>query len=93
MSKKIAIANWKMNKSIEETKQFFKEFIPLAEKTSNCTIGIAPMAIGLYLSQQILQIQRKYNYLPKTATILTREPYTGELSPRFLKKWEYTTSL
>ena len=63
-----------MNKSIEETKQFFKEFIPLAEKTSNCTIGIAPMAIGLYLSQQILQNNKKIQLVAQNCYYLDKEP-------------------
>ena len=79
MKNRIIIANWKLNKTIEETSQFFDEFLPLVEKSKQ-NIIICPAYLSLYtavtktLNSKVSIGAQNMHHTPKGVI-------TGEVSP------------
>jgi triosephosphate isomerase len=84
MRRPLIAANWKMNKTIEETLAFLEEFIPLIKDVSDIEILISPPFTSLFIASekikntQILLCGQNVFYEDKGA-------YTGEISPVMLK--------
>ena len=86
MRKKLLLGNWKMNKTISETKEFAKSIDTLVElaKEKDIDIGVAPV----YLSLQTLK-----ELVPETFIVSAQNchfkdsgAYTGEISIPMLKE-------
>jgi triosephosphate isomerase len=79
MRKKIIIGNWKMNKTIAETKDFVTEIEPVARdlKAKKVIVGIAPSYLSLQTAlkgaKKLIIAAQNVHYLPSGA-------YTGEVS-------------
>ncbi len=77
-------ANWKMNKTIEETKAFINSFLPMVKDVTDVDILIAPpftslsAASGLLKSSNVILAAQNIYHEEKGA-------YTGEISPDMLK--------
>ncbi|MDQ7786863.1 MAG: triose-phosphate isomerase [Thermodesulfovibrionales bacterium] len=76
-------ANWKMNKTVGETKDFLAQFIPLVRDVSGVDIVIAPpftslatAAAGIQGTNIILAAQNVFHE--------EKGAFTGEISPRML---------
>ena len=84
MRKPFIAANWKMNKTIEETEEFINSFLPLVKDVSDVDILIAPpftslgAASGLLNSSNVILAAQNVFYEEKGA-------YTGEISTGMLK--------
>jgi triosephosphate isomerase len=83
MRKPFVAANWKMNKTVSETREFLSEFVPAVREVSDVDIVIAPPFTSLAAAAEelgntgiILAAQDVY-YEEKGA-------YTGEISPLML---------
>jgi len=55
MLKPIVAANWKMNKTIEETKDFISSFLPMVKDVTDVEIVIAPPFTSLGIASQLLK--------------------------------------
>ncbi|MCL5978410.1 MAG: triose-phosphate isomerase [Nitrospirae bacterium] len=55
MRKPFIAANWKMNKTIGETKSFLDEFIPLVKDANDVDIIIAPPFTSLGIASAMLK--------------------------------------
>lgn len=84
MRRPLIAANWKMNKTLEETKSFLNEFISLVKDVKDVDIVIAPPFTSLYLASSMLQ---NTNIFLSSQNLFYEEKgaYTGEISPIMLK--------
>ncbi len=84
MRRPLIAANWKMNKTLEETKSFLNEFISLVKDVKDIDIVIAPPFTSLYLASTMLQ---NTNIFLSSQNLFYEEKgaYTGEISPIMLK--------
>ncbi|NTU43436.1 MAG: triose-phosphate isomerase, partial [Nitrospirales bacterium] len=55
MRKPFISANWKMNKTVGETKAFLEEFIPLVKDVRDVEIVIAPPFVSLSAASALLK--------------------------------------
>ncbi|HBH61020.1 MAG TPA: triose-phosphate isomerase [Nitrospiraceae bacterium] len=84
MRKPFIAANWKMNKTAEETEEFINSFLPLVKDVSGADILLAPpytslgVAARLLKSSHVILAAQNVFYEEKGA-------YTGEISPAMLK--------
>jgi triosephosphate isomerase len=84
MRKPFISANWKMNKTIEETEAFINSFLPMVKDVTDVDILIAPpftslsAASGLLKSSNVILASQNIYHEEKGA-------YTGEISPDMLK--------
>ncbi|PKL52171.1 MAG: triose-phosphate isomerase [Nitrospira bacterium HGW-Nitrospira-1] len=76
-------ANWKMNKTIAETREFLRNFSPAVEKVTDVDIVIAPPFTALAAASDEIQ---DTNIQLAAQDIFWEEKgaYTGEISPRML---------
>ncbi|HIJ60058.1 MAG TPA: triose-phosphate isomerase [Nitrospirae bacterium] len=76
-------ANWKMNKTVDETVLFMKEFIPLVKDTKGVDIVIAPPFTAL---QTAFSLLKDTNISLSAQNVFYEEKgaYTGEISPSML---------
>lgn len=83
MRKPFISANWKMNKGIEETKEFMNSFIPLVKDISDVDILIAPPFTALSTSSGLL---KGTNIKLGAQDVFYEEKgaFTGEISPMML---------
>ncbi len=83
MRKPFIAANWKMNKTLNETKSFLKDFIPLVKDVSDVDIIIAPPFTSLYVAAEQL---KGTNIFLGAQNVFYEEvgAYTGEISPLML---------
>lgn len=83
MRKTIIAGNWKMNKTVSETKQFFNELLPII-KEMNANVIIATPFTSLVTASEITK-----NTIVKIAAQnmgnRLNGAYTGEISPLMLK--------
>lgn len=80
--KKLLVANWKMNKTLHECKDFFREF---NEKyTGKREAWVAPQAVHLLVSQGLAH-QHGLEIGAQNVSEFVEGAYTGELSPKALK--------
>ena len=83
MRRPFIAANWKMNKTISETQEFIKKFIPEVKDNADVTIAIAPpftalpAAAAMIKDTSIILAAQDMFYEEKGA-------YTGEISPLML---------
>lgn len=86
MRKKLLMGNWKMNKTISQTKDFLKNIdeLVLLAKQKDIDIGIAPT----YLSLQTLKDNTPNSLLvaAQNCHYLNNGAYTGEVSIEMLKE-------
>ncbi len=84
MRKPYIAANWKMNKTIEETEEFINSFLPLVKDVSDVDILIAPPFTSLGAASRLL---KSSNVILAAQNIFYEEKgaYTGEISPGMLK--------
>lgn len=84
MRRPLIAANWKMNKTLEETKSFLNEFISLVKDVKDIDIVIAPPFTSLYLASSMLQ---NTSIFLSSQNLFYEEKgaYTGEISPIMLK--------
>ncbi|MBI5212199.1 MAG: triose-phosphate isomerase [Nitrospirae bacterium] len=83
MRKPFIAANWKMNKTIGETKSFLDEFIPLVKDAKDVDIIIAPPFTSLGIASAML---KDTNIQLSAQDIFYEEKgaFTGEVSPVML---------
>ncbi len=83
MRKPFIAANWKMNKTSQETEEFINTFIPLVRDISDVDILIAPTFISLETASGLL---KSSNVLLGAQNVYHEESgaYTGEISPDML---------
>ncbi|MCL4456222.1 MAG: triose-phosphate isomerase [Nitrospirae bacterium] len=83
MRKPFIAANWKMNKTIGETKSFLDEFIPLVKDANDVDIIIAPPFTSLGIASAML---KDTNIQLSAQDIFYEEKgaFTGEVSPVML---------
>lgn len=88
MRKPVIIANWKMNKSINESISYAKRFKKLVKKNKNIDIIICPS----FLSIEPLYTKLKKTQIKIGAQNIFHEKkgaFTGEISPLMLKHCSY----
>jgi triosephosphate isomerase (TIM) len=86
MRKKIAAANWKLNKNPKESEDFFKQFLPLMPAGLQGDVVFFPPTINILAVQNILKSANAKNifwgaqncYFEKSGA------FTGETSPQVL---------
>jgi triosephosphate isomerase (TIM) len=83
MRKPFIAANWKMNKTIRETREFLSAFIPEVKDKSDVTIVIAPPFTSLASAAEEL---KGTNIILSAQNMFYEEKgaYTGEISPLML---------
>jgi triosephosphate isomerase len=77
-------ANWKMNKTTAETREFITEFLPMVEGVTDVEIVIAPSFTSLSIAAELL---KGSNVKLAAQDMFWEEQgaYTGEVSPLMLK--------
>ncbi len=83
MNRPLIVANWKLNKTINETNAFIEVLIPLAKDTNDIDIVIAPPFTALHSAHLAL----KESNIRLSAQNLFHEDkgaFTGEISPLML---------
>ncbi|MDI6801911.1 MAG: triose-phosphate isomerase [Thermodesulfovibrionales bacterium] len=84
MRKPFIAANWKMNKTLGETRSFLTEFIPLVQDVKDIDIIIAPPFTSLQSASELI---RNTNIKLSAQDIFYEDKgaYTGAISPVMLK--------
>jgi triosephosphate isomerase len=84
MRKPFISANWKMNKTVEETEEFINSFLPMVKDVTDVDILIAPPFTSLGPSSRLLKTS---NVILAAQNIFYEEKgaYTGEISPVMIK--------
>lgn len=83
MRRPFIAANWKMNKTVAETREFLLELIPAARDAQDVTVSIAPPFTSLTEAAKLL---RGTNIVLAAQNVFFEErgAYTGEISPVML---------
>jgi triosephosphate isomerase len=83
MRKPFIAANWKMNKTVSETREFITEFVPGVKDVSDVDIVIAPPFASLVAAAEKL---KNTNIILSAQDVFYEEKgaYTGEISPLML---------
>ncbi len=76
-------ANWKMNKTVDETTAFFKDFIPLVRDAKGVDIVIAPPFTSLYVAASMIK-GTNINLAAQNVYFEEKGAFTGEISPVML---------
>jgi triosephosphate isomerase len=76
-------ANWKMNKTVDETAAFFKDFIPLVRDTEGVDIVIAPPFTSLHTAATMIK-GTNINLAAQNVYFEDKGAFTGEISPVML---------
>lgn len=84
MRKPFISANWKMNKTIEETEEFINSFLPMVKDITDVDILLAPPFISLQTAARLLKAS---NVKLGAQNVFYEEKgaYTGEISPAMLR--------
>lgn len=79
MRKPLIAANWKMNKTLGETEEFIRIFLPLVQDIIDVDIVIAPPFTSLYSASGLL---KETNIILAAQNVFSEEKgaYTGEVS-------------
>lgn len=83
MLKPLIAANWKMNKTIEETEEFIYSFLPLVKDVSDVDILIAPPFTSLLTASRLLG-QTGIKLGAQNVFYEEKGAFTGEVSPAML---------
>ncbi|MCX8069699.1 MAG: triose-phosphate isomerase [Thermodesulfovibrionales bacterium] len=78
-------ANWKMNKTVDETVLFLKEFIPLVKNAKDVDIVIAPPFTALQTAFSLIK-DTNINLSAQNVFYEEKGAYTGEISPSMLSE-------
>ncbi len=83
MRRPFIAANWKMQKTIEETEEFINAFLPLVKDVTDVDILIAPPFTSLDAASRLL---KSSNVILGAQNVYFEEKgaYTGEISPAML---------
>ncbi|MBI5181476.1 MAG: triose-phosphate isomerase [Nitrospirae bacterium] len=81
----IIAGNWKMNKTVSETKAFFSEFIKLTKDVRDVEIIIAPPFTALSAAAEAVK-DTKVKISAQDMFWEEKGAYTGEISPLMLKE-------
>lgn len=83
MRKPFISANWKMNKTVDETEEFINSFIPMVKDITDVDVLIAPPFTSLQAASRILKTT---NIKLGAQNIFYEEKgaFTGEISPAML---------
>jgi triosephosphate isomerase (TIM) len=75
--------NWKMYKTVHETEQFFREFLPLVANSTHCEIAIAPPFTSI---AKAVEMTRGSNVSISSQNVFWEKQgaYTGEVSAAML---------
>lgn len=84
MTKKVVIANFKMNKTIRDTKEYIAELIPLVEN-SKTIIGICPPHTAIKSAQRKLKATSIY-LGAQNMHVEDKGAFTGEVSGEMIKE-------
>lgn len=84
MRKPFIAANWKMNKTVEETEEFITSFLPMVKDVSGVDILLAPPFTSLVAAARLL---KSSNVILAAQNVFYEEKgaFTGEISPSMLK--------
>ncbi len=83
----VCAANWKMHKTIDETRDFFKGFLPEIDGITGCEIIIAPPFTALKeASDAIAELSDIVSIAGQNMHYAEQGAYTGEISPVMLKE-------
>ncbi len=83
MRKPFISANWKMNKTIEETEEFINSFLPMVRDVSGVDIVIAPPFTSLGAAARLLK-RAGVALAAQNVFYEEKGAYTGEISPVML---------
>ncbi|MCI0469998.1 MAG: triose-phosphate isomerase [Nitrospirae bacterium] len=83
MRRPVIAANWKMNKMIEETESFLKEFLPLVKDVYDVDILISPPFTSLHAASSLLR-GSNVQLCGQNVYYEDKGAYTGEVSPLML---------
>lgn len=83
MRKPFIAANWKMNKTVDETQSFINEFVPLVKDVSDVDIIIAPPFTSLYVASKLLK-NTNVQLASQDVFYEDKGAFTGEVSPVML---------
>lgn len=84
MRRPFIAANWKMNKTIEETEAFIDAFIPLVRNINGVDIMIAPPFTSLMLAARLLQ-NTNIKLGAQNVYYEEKGAFTGEIAPTMLR--------
>src|SRR4030042_6842425 len=86
MRKLFIAANWKMNKSTSETREFIERFLPEVKEVSDVDIVLAPPFTSLTTASDILKSPANTHITLAAQDMFYEEKgaYTGEISPLML---------
>ncbi len=83
MRKPFISANWKMNKTSEETEDFIKSFLPLVKDVTKVDILIAPPFTSLGIASRLLK-DTHIKLAAQNVFYEEKGAFTGEISPGML---------
>lgn len=79
----VVAANWKMNKTVGEAREFVKAFLPLIENVDNCTVVICPPFTALAAVSEMIK-GTKVALGAQDMFWREQGAFTGEVSPVML---------
>jgi triosephosphate isomerase len=83
MRRPFLAANWKMNKTVDETVMFLKEFIPMVDDAKDADIVIAPPFTALHAASQLLH-NSAISLAAQNVFYEDKGAFTGEVAPPML---------
>lgn len=84
MRKPLIAANWKMYKTIKETEEYIKKFLPLVKNVNNKDIVLCIPFTCLYVAKNFLN-NSNIKLGAQNMYVEEKGAYTGEISPSMLK--------
>ena len=87
MAKKLIAANWKMNKTSEETQKYLKEFLNLVQDVEDVEILICPPFTSLWIARGMLK-GTNIKLGAQNCFYEEKGAFTGEISLNMLKEFE-----
>ena len=82
---RLIAANWKMNKTVRETEEYIRSFIPLVEDVEDREILICPPFTSLYSADKLL-VDSNVKLGAQNCYYEKRGAFTGEVSVDMLKE-------
>ncbi|MCX8030568.1 MAG: triose-phosphate isomerase [Thermodesulfovibrionales bacterium] len=83
MNKPLIAANWKLNKTIQETESFIKEFLPSVKNNNEVEIVLAPPFTSLYIANLALK-DSQVKLAAQNIFYEDKGAFTGEVSAPML---------
>lgn len=87
--KKIPIfaANWKMNKTAAETRDFFRTFLPAIDGIDGCEVIVAPPFTALSAASQMISGNTSVSLAAQNMYFERKGAFTGEVSSLMLEEY------